>query len=158
KVHRADARARFVESLRSVTDPEQKRKIIGRVFIEAFEEEARAASDVRFLAQGTLYPDVIESVAAHGGPTAVIKSHHNGGGRPDKMKLALIEPRRELFKAEVREVGLALGLPAKIVKRHPFPGPGLAIRVVGEITEDRLATLRAADRIVREEILIAGEY
>jgi GMP synthase (glutamine-hydrolysing) len=158
KVIHSDASEKFVEALRDVTEPEQKRKIIGRLFIEVFDEEAKKIPDVRYLAQGTLYPDVIESVAAHGGPTAVIKSHHNVGGLPEKMKLSLVEPLRELFKDEVRQVGLALGLSPNIVGRHPFPGPGLAIRIIGDITKERLHLLRHADKILRDEIVNFGQY
>ncbi|NOZ25102.1 MAG: glutamine-hydrolyzing GMP synthase [Nitrospirae bacterium] len=152
-----DARERFLGLLKGVTDPEQKRKIIGREFISVFEEEAGKITDAEFLAQGTLYPDVIESVSFKG-PSAVIKSHHNVGGLPEVMKLKLIEPLRELFKDEVRELGEELGLPEEICWRHPFPGPGLAIRCLGEITEQRLAILREADAIVLEEIKKAGLY
>ncbi|MBI2376522.1 MAG: glutamine-hydrolyzing GMP synthase [Deltaproteobacteria bacterium] len=151
-----DARARFLGALAGVTDPEQKRKIIGRVFVEVF-EEAAAPLDARWLAQGTLYPDVIESTS-HKGPSATIKSHHNVGGLPDVMKLALVEPLRELFKDEVRRLGKELGLPDDVVDRHPFPGPGLAIRVLGEITEPALELVRAADAIVLEELRAAGLY
>jgi GMP synthase (glutamine-hydrolysing) len=153
----ADASARFVQALAGVTDPERKRRIIGHLFIEVFEHEAEGLGDARFLVQGTLYPDVIESVSVRG-PAATIKTHHNVGGLPEAMKLELVEPLRELFKDEVREVGRNLGLPETIVGRHPFPGPGLAVRVVGEITPDNLATLRRADAIVAEEIRRAGLY
>ncbi|GAB6062441.1 glutamine-hydrolyzing GMP synthase [Deferrisoma palaeochoriense] len=146
-----DAADLFLEKLKGVTDPEQKRKIIGNEFIYLFEREARKLGDVEFLAQGTLYPDVIESVSFKG-PSATIKSHHNVGGLPERMNLKLVEPLRELFKDEVREVGRELGLPEEIIERHPFPGPGLAIRVLGEVTRDRLEILREADAIVREEI------
>src|SRR5205085_5902171 len=150
-----DARKRFLEALRDVTDPEQKRKIIGREFIAVFENEVekdrREHGEARFLAQGTLYPDVSESVSFKG-PSATIKSHHNVGGLPERMHLSLIEPLRELFKDEVRKVGAVLGIPDAILHRQPFPGPGLAIRVLGEVTEERLAVLREADAIVREEI------
>jgi GMP synthase (glutamine-hydrolysing) len=152
-----DARERFLSALRGVTDPEVKRKTIGRVFIEVFEEEATKVDDARFLVQGTLYPDVIESVSAKG-PSAVIKSHHNVGGLPEKMKLSLIEPLRELFKDEVRAAGETLGLAKVLLQRQPFPGPGLAIRCLGEVTEARLAVLRGADTIVTEEIRAAGLY
>ena len=156
-----DASYRFLARLAGVTDPEQKRKIIGREFIAVFEEEVeRLASHgqrAQFLVQGTLYPDVIESVSFKG-PSAVIKSHHNVGGLPEKMKLALVEPLRELFKDEVRRLGLELGLPKEIVQRQPFPGPGLAIRVLGEVTEERLSVLRRADVIVQQEIRDAGLY
>jgi GMP synthase (glutamine-hydrolysing) len=140
-----------LKRLRGEEEPERKRKIIGVTFIEVFEEEARSIADVRFLAQGTLYPDVIESVSFKG-PSATIKSHHNVGGLPERMRLSLIEPLRELFKDEVRKVGAVLGIPDAILHRQPFPGPGLSIRVLGEVTEDRLAVLREADAIVREEI------
>jgi GMP synthase (glutamine-hydrolysing) len=155
-----DARARFLGRLAGVTDPEAKRKIIGREFIAVFEEEverAAGAERARFLVQGTLYPDVIESVSFKG-PSATIKSHHNVGGLPEVMKLSLVEPLRELFKDEVRRLGIELGLPAEIVQRQPFPGPGLAIRVLGEVTEKRLEVLRRADAIVQEEIRAAGLY
>ncbi|MGA7160697.1 MAG: glutamine-hydrolyzing GMP synthase [Bacteroidota bacterium] len=141
----------FLERLRGVIDPEQKRKIIGRTFIEIFEKEAKKADGVAFLAQGTLYPDVIESTSFKG-PSATIKTHHNVGGLPEKMNLKLVEPFRELFKDEVREVGRALGLPENMIGRHPFPGPGLAIRVLGEVTADRLEILRSADSIFIEEL------
>ncbi|HDS15779.1 MAG TPA: glutamine-hydrolyzing GMP synthase [Proteobacteria bacterium] len=152
-----DASRSFLELLAGVTDPEKKRKIIGNEFIRVFEAEAQALEGVDFLAQGTLYPDVIESVSFKG-PSAVIKSHHNVGGLPEKMKLKLVEPLRELFKDEVREVGRELGLPSEVIDRQPFPGPGLAIRVIGEITEARLAMLRQADAILIEEIHRAGLY
>jgi GMP synthase (glutamine-hydrolysing) len=156
-----DASFRFLARLAGVTDPEEKRKIIGREFIAVFEEEVEklAAHGERagFLVQGTLYPDVIESVSFKG-PSATIKSHHNVGGLPEVMKLALVEPLRELFKDEVRRLGLELGLPPQIVQRQPFPGPGLAIRVLGEVTEERLEVLRKADVIVQEEIRKAGLY
>lgn len=152
-----DARQRFLDRLKGVTDPERKRKIIGHEFIAIFEEEAKKYADAEFLAQGTLYPDVIESVSFKG-PSAVIKSHHNVGGLPEKMNLSLIEPLRELFKDEVRELGHELGLPEEICWRHPFPGPGLAIRCIGEITGNRLELLREADAIVLEEIKAAGLY
>ncbi|MFQ5863534.1 MAG: glutamine-hydrolyzing GMP synthase [Candidatus Brocadiales bacterium] len=157
-LHIVDARSRFLEKLRGVTDPEEKRKIIGTEFIRVFEDEAKRIRGARYLAQGTLYPDVIESVAAHGGPTASIKSHHNVGGIPEDLGLELVEPLRELFKDEVRKMGKELGLPDKIIWRHPFPGPGLAIRILGEVTEERLETLRAADEILLEEIRNAGLY
>jgi GMP synthase (glutamine-hydrolysing) len=154
-----DARARFLTRLAGVTDPEAKRKIIGREFIAVFEEEVERLAEhgerAEFLVQGTLYPDVIESVSFKG-PSATIKSHHNVGGLPDVMKLALVEPLRELFKDEVRVLGRELGLPQPIVQRQPFPGPGLAIRVLGEVTEERLAVLRKADVIVQQEVLAAG--
>jgi GMP synthase (glutamine-hydrolysing) len=152
-----DASAKFLSALKSVEDPEQKRKIIGRIFIEVFEEEAKKLGDISFLAQGTLYPDVIESVSFVG-PSVTIKSHHNVGGLPEKMQLKLVEPLRELFKDEVREVGRELGLPKELIQRQPFPGPGLAIRVLGEVTEDRLAILRHADAVVLQEIRATGLY
>ncbi|MGA1843418.1 MAG: glutamine-hydrolyzing GMP synthase [bacterium] len=152
-----DAEDRFLTRLQGVTDPEQKRKIIGNEFIFLFEEEAKKIPGVEFLAQGTLYPDVIESVSVKG-PSATIKSHHNVGGLPEKMNLKLIEPLRELFKDEVRMVGRELGLPEEIINRQPFPGPGLAIRVLGEVTRQRLEILRQADAIVLEEIKDAGLY
>lgn len=152
-----DARERFLSLLKGVEDPEQKRKIIGHAFIDIFQEEAEKLPQVDFLAQGTLYPDVIESIS-HKGPSAVIKSHHNVGGLPETMKLALIEPLRELFKDEVRKVAAELGMPDSIVWRHPFPGPGLAIRVLGEVSEERLDILRRADRIVQEELRASGWY
>ncbi len=152
-----DARERFLRKLSGVIDPEEKRKIVGNEFISVFEEEANKINNVKFLAQGTLYPDVIESVSFKG-PSATIKTHHNVGGLPEKMKLQLVEPLRELFKDEVREIGKELGLPEEICWRHPFPGPGLAIRCIGEITEERLEMLREADAIVLEEIKKAGLY
>ncbi|HVG39678.1 MAG TPA: glutamine-hydrolyzing GMP synthase [Pyrinomonadaceae bacterium] len=148
---------RFLGELRGVTDPEQKRRIIGRVFIEVFEEEARKHGDADYLVQGTLYPDVIESVSVRG-PSAVIKSHHNVGGLPEKMKLKLIEPLRELFKDEVRVIGRELGVPPEILRRHPFPGPGLGVRILGEVTEERVKILQAADRIFQEELLLGNFY
>ncbi|PLX42154.1 MAG: GMP synthase (glutamine-hydrolyzing) [Deltaproteobacteria bacterium] len=151
-----DASELFLEKLAGVTDPETKRKIIGNEFIYLFEREAiKLGGDVDFLAQGTLYPDVIESVSFKG-PSATIKSHHNVGGLPEKMNLKLVEPLRELFKDEVREVGRELGLVEEILERHPFPGPGLAIRIIGEVTKERLDILREADAIVREEIAAGG--
>jgi len=152
-----DARDRFLKRLEGVSDPEAKRKAIGYEFIEVFEEAAREFTDAGFLAQGTLYPDVIESVSTRG-PSATIKSHHNVGGLPEKMKLKLVEPLRELFKDEVRLVGKELGLPEEMVSRQPFPGPGLAIRVISDITRERLEVLRKADVVVQEEIRAAGLY
>lgn len=152
-----DAEERFLAELQGVTDPEQKRKIIGREFIKIFEEEALKVENAEFLAQGTLYPDVIESVSFKG-PSATIKSHHNVGGLPEKMNLKLLEPFRELFKDEVRLVGKELCLPDEIINRHPFPGPGLGIRVLGEVTRERLDILRKADTIALEEIKKAGLY
>ncbi len=150
-----DASERFLEALRGVTDPEQKRKIIGREFIEVFEAEARKLGDVQFLAQGTLYPDVIES---GGRVAATIKTHHNVGGLPERMNLRLVEPLRDLFKDEVRQLGRELGLPSRIVDRHPFPGPGLAVRILGEVTSEDLGLLREADAIALEEIRGSGWY
>jgi len=154
-LHYVEARERFLAKLAGVTDPEQKRIIIGREFIAVFEEEAGRLGGVQFLAQGTLYPDVIESGT---GAAAVIKSHHNVGGLPEKMGLALVEPLRNLFKDEVRAVAHELGLPDEIVWRQPFPGPGLAVRILGEVTAERLATLRQVDRIILDEIARAGFY
>jgi GMP synthase (glutamine-hydrolysing) len=154
----ADARELFLSRLAGVSDPEQKRKIIGAAFIDVFDKESHKVGGAEFLAQGTLYPDVIESVSATGGPSVTIKSHHNVGGLPDYMKLKLVEPLRELFKDEVRALGRELGLPPAFVGRHPFPGPGLAIRVPGEITEDKLEILRKADTIYLDEIRKAGLY
>jgi GMP synthase (glutamine-hydrolysing) len=153
-----DASARFLDALQGVTDPEVKRKMIGKLFVDVFEAEADKLGEVEFLAQGTLYPDVIESVSAKGGPSATIKSHHNVGGLPERMKLKLLEPLRELFKDEVRVLGRELGLPPAFVDRHPFPGPGLAIRVPGEVTEEKLAILRQADAIYLDEIRKQGLY
>ncbi len=153
-----DAAAEFLAKLEGTTDPEAKRKIIGATFIDVFEREAKHAGGADFLAQGTLYPDVIESVSFTGGPSVTIKSHHNVGGLPERMNLALVEPLRELFKDEVRELGRELGLPQRMVGRHPFPGPGLAIRIPGEVTADKLEILRAADAIYIEEIQAAGLY
>ncbi len=150
-----DARARFLRKLAGVADPERKRKIIGNEFIAVFEEEARRIGRVDFLCQGTLYPDVIESVSFKG-PSAVIKSHHNVGGLPERMHLRLVEPLRELFKDEVRELGREIGLPERIIRRQPFPGPGLAIRVLGDVTAEKLELVRAADAIIQEEIERAG--
>jgi len=152
-----DAKDRFFKKLSCVSDPEKKRKIIGEEFINVFDEEASKIDGAEFLAQGTLYPDVIESMSVKG-PSATIKSHHNVGGLPEKMNLKLVEPLRELFKDEVRAVGFELGIPENILNRHPFPGPGLAIRIMGEIEEDRVEILRIADHIFIEEIKKAGIY
>jgi len=152
-----DAGHHFIEKLAGVEDPEKKRVIIGNEFIRLFELEANRLGDMKYLAQGTLYPDVIESVSFKG-PSATIKTHHNVGGLPEKMNMELVEPLRELFKDEVRDVGRELGMPEAIVGRHPFPGPGLGIRVIGDVTEERLHVLREADAIVREEIRAAGLY
>ena len=154
----ADESERFLGALEGVSDPEEKRKTIGRLFIEVFDHHARDVGDAQFLAQGTLYPDVIESVSAAGGPSVTIKSHHNVGGLPEKMGLALVEPLRELFKDEVRALGRELGLPAHFIGRHPFPGPGLAIRCPGAITRDKLEILRKADAIFIDQIRRHGLY
>jgi GMP synthase (glutamine-hydrolysing) len=157
KLVHVDAADRFLDILAGVTDPETKRKTIGRVFIEIFEEQARKLGQVDYLVQGTLYPDVIESVSFKG-PSAVIKSHHNVGGLPERMQLSLIEPLRELFKDEVREVGEELGIPRRVLWRQPFPGPGLAIRCLGDVTREKLGILREADVVLQEEIRAAGLY
>lgn len=153
-----DAETVFLKNLKGVQDPEKKRKIIGRVFIRVFEKEACKLGQVPFLAQGTLYPDVIESVSVHGGPTSTIKSHHNVGGLPSRMRFKLIEPLRELFKDEVRRVGRTLGITPDIIDRHPFPGPGLAVRILGSVNKARLDLLRRADWVVIDEIKKAGLY
>jgi GMP synthase (glutamine-hydrolysing) len=153
-----DASDLFLKELESVSDPEQKRKTIGRLFIDVFDAEAKKIGGADFLAQGTLYPDVIESVSFHGGPSVTIKSHHNVGGLPDRMKMKLVEPLRELFKDEVRALGRELGLPDAFVGRHPFPGPGLAIRIPGEITREKIDILQKADAIYLDEIRKAGLY
>jgi len=152
-----NAQERFLERLKGVTDPEQKRKIIGETFIEVFDEEAKKHKDVSFLAQGTLYTDVIESVSVKG-PSKTIKSHHNVGGLPDWMTFELVEPLREIFKDEVRKLGLELGLPKQMIGRHPFPGPGLAIRVMGEVNDEALRLLRESDEIMQEELRATGYY
>jgi GMP synthase (glutamine-hydrolysing) len=154
----ADAAARFLRRLKGVADPEKKRKIIGRTFIEVFERSLKSIGHADFLGQGTLYPDVIESVAIGNNPAALIKSHHNVGGLPARMRLRLIEPLRELFKDEVRAVGARLGLPRAVVWRQPFPGPGLGVRVLGEITRERLEILRRADAILQDEMMASGWY
>ncbi len=154
----ADESERFLSALEGVDDPEVKRKTIGKLFIDVFEEKAKSVGGADFLAQGTLYPDVIESVSAIGGPSVTIKSHHNVGGLPERMNMKLVEPLRELFKDEVRALGRELGLPDAFVGRHPFPGPGLAIRVPGAITREKLAILREADAIYLDEIRKAGLY
>lgn len=151
-VHIVDAQDQFLDALRGALDPERKRKIIGETFIRVFRHEAASINGARFLAQGTLYPDVIESRSARGGPSATIKSHHNVGGLPDDLGFELIEPLRELFKDEVRLLGRELGLPERLLSRQPFPGPGLAVRILGEVTEENLAILRTADLIVQEEM------
>jgi len=158
RVIRVDAKERFLGALRGVADPEKKRKIIGNTFIEVFEEEAGKIDGVRWLAQGTIYPDVIESAGAKTGKAQVIKSHHNVGGLPDYMKLKLVEPLRELFKDEVRRIGVELGLPREMVFRHPFPGPGLGVRVLGEVKEEYVELLQRADHIFIEELIAGGFY
>jgi GMP synthase (glutamine-hydrolysing) len=158
KLQYEDASRLFLQRLKGVTDPERKRKIIGRTFIEVFDKATKRAGKAKFLAQGTLYPDVIESVPIAGNPAAMIKSHHNVGGLPKKMKFALVEPLKCLFKDEVRELGLELGLPREIVLRQPFPGPGLAVRILGEVTPARLSILRNADFIVVDEMKTSGWY
>ena len=158
KVIRVDAEQRFLELLKGVSDPEEKRKIIGRTFIEVFDEEAAKLEGIDFLAQGTIYPDIIESVAIKHGKARVIKSHHNVGGLPEDMKFELVEPLKELFKDEVRKLGVALGLPREMVYRHPFPGPGLGVRILGEIKKEYADLLRQADHIFIEELRAAGWY
>jgi GMP synthase (glutamine-hydrolysing) len=157
-VIRVDAEQRFLDALTGAADPEDKRKIIGRVFIEIFEEEAAKIKDARWLAQGTIYPDVIESAASRTGKAEVIKSHHNVGGLPEDMALALIEPLRELFKDEVRKIGEELGLPHRMVHRHPFPGPGLGVRILGEVKKEYADLLRLADAIFMEELYANDLY
>jgi GMP synthase (glutamine-hydrolysing) len=153
-----DAAEQFLSALEGVSDPEQKRKTIGRIFIDVFDAQAAKLHDVRFLVQGTLYPDVIESVSFKGGPSVVIKTHHNVGGLPEKMKMSLCEPLRELFKDEVREMGATLGMPRHVLWRQPFPGPGLAIRCLGEVSAEKLRILREADVILDHEVREAGLY
>ncbi|MFM8915409.1 MAG: glutamine-hydrolyzing GMP synthase, partial [Candidatus Limnocylindrus sp.] len=157
-IHMVDAEERFLTALRGVVDPEEKRKIIGREFIRVFEEESTKLGEFKFLAQGTLYPDVIESTSKETKAAQKIKTHHNVGGLPEDLKFELVEPLRALFKDEVRAVGLELGLPESVVLRQPFPGPGLAIRILGEVTKERLDTLREADWVVVDEIKKAGLY
>ncbi len=157
QVSAVDAADEFLTGLQGVTDPEQKRKIIGRIFIGVFEREAQRFADVRYLAQGTLYPDLIESVSVRG-PSATIKSHHNVGGLPEQMNLDLVEPLKWLFKDEVRKVGKALGLPDSLIGRHPFPGPGLAVRILGEITPEKIKLLQAADKVFIDELRTTGWY
>ncbi len=152
------SKRRFLKALKGVVDPEKKRKIIGRAFVEAFEKEARKLKNVEFLAQGTLYPDIIESRSAFGGPSDVIKSHHNVGGLPTNMRLRLIEPLKHLFKDEVRVLGKELGLPEDLIWRQPFPGPGLAIRIIGDVTQTRLSILRKVDAVLLDEVRRAGLY
>jgi len=158
KVIRVDAEARFLGALAGVSDPEAKRKIIGKLFIDVFDEESAKIDNVQFLAQGTIYPDVIESAGSKTGKAHVIKSHHNVGGLPERMKLKLVEPLRELFKDEVRRIGVELGLPHEMVYRHPFPGPGLGVRILGEVTKAAADTLRLADHIFIEELRKSGWY
>ncbi|HEY8993908.1 MAG TPA: glutamine-hydrolyzing GMP synthase [Lacunisphaera sp.] len=153
-----DASKLFLKRLKGVTEPETKRKIIGRTFVEVFEKSLRSIGGAQFLGQGTLYPDVIESVSIQGNPASLIKTHHNVGGLPERMKLKLIEPLRELFKDEVRQVGSALGLPREVVWRQPFPGPGLGVRVMGDITAEKLNILREADAVLQEEMMKTGHY
>jgi len=157
-VKSANAGNRFLLRLKGIVDPEKKRRAIGEEFVRVFEEEARKLGPIRFLAQGTLYPDVIESCSPRGGPSVTIKTHHNVGGLPELMEFRLIEPFRELFKDEVRKVGKELGVPDEIIWRHPFPGPGLAVRIVGEVTKERLDIVRRADKIVAEEVSDCGFY
>ncbi len=158
KVIRVNAQARYYAALKGIDDPEAKRKIIGRLFVEIFEEESRKLSDIQFLAQGTIYPDVIESAGAKNGKSHVIKSHHNVGGLPERMNLKLLEPLRELFKDEVRKLGLSLDLPAEMIHRHPFPGPGLGVRMLGEVHADQVERLQHADAIFIEELRRSGWY
>lgn len=153
-----DASKLFLKRLKGVVEPEQKRKIIGKTFVEVFEKSLRSIGGAEFLGQGTLYPDVIESVSIAGNPASLIKTHHNVGGLPERMKLKLIEPLRELFKDEVRKVGSALGLPREVVWRQPFPGPGLGVRVMGDITEEKLEILRDADAVLQDEMMTSGHY
>jgi len=157
-LHVVDAAGLFLNELAGVTEPQEKRKIIGRLFIDVFRAEAKSITDAKFLAQGTLYPDVIESGANPDGPAATIKAHHNVGGLPEELGFELIEPLRDLFKDEVRRMGVELGLPEQLVWRHPFPGPGLSVRCLGEVTEERLETLREADAILIEELHAADLY
>jgi GMP synthase (glutamine-hydrolysing) len=158
RVIRVDAQELFLDKLRAVTDPEQKRKLIGATFIEVFDAESTRLNDIKWLAQGTIYPDVIESAGAATGKAHVIKSHHNVGGLPEGMKMQLVEPLRELFKDEVRRIGLELGLPYDMVYRHPFPGPGLGVRILGEVKQEYADLLREADHIFIEELRRADYY
>jgi GMP synthase (glutamine-hydrolysing) len=157
-LHVVDARERFLKALEGITDPQEKRRIIGHVFIDVFKDEAKRIENAHFLAQGTLYPDVIESGASRDGPAANIKIHHNVGGLPKELGFELVEPLKDLFKDEVRRLGLELGLPENLVWRHPFPGPGLAVRCLGPVTASRLETLRQADSILLEELKESGWY
>ena len=158
RVIRVNAQQRFLSELSGVAEPEAKRKVIGRVFVEIFEEESKKIANAKWLAQGTIYPDVIESAASKTGKAQVIKSHHNVGGLPDDMELELLEPLRELFKDEVRKIGLELGLPAKMINRHPFPGPGLGVRILGEVKKELADVLRQADAIFMQELYATGWY
>ena len=158
KLKVAKAGSLFLRKLKGVKDPEKKRKIIGKTFIEVFDNEVSKLGNVDYLAQGTLYPDVIESVPVGGNPAALIKSHHNVGGLPKRMKLKLLEPLRELFKDEVRNLGRELGLPESVLMRHPFPGPGLGVRVVGDLSQNKLRVLREADNIFIEELISQKLY
>jgi GMP synthase (glutamine-hydrolysing) len=157
-LHTVDAGSQFLKALKGVTDPQQKRKIIGGLFIDVFKQEAKSIPDAQFLAQGTLYPDVIESGGSPDGPAATIKLHHNVGGLPEQLGFELVEPLRDLFKDEVRRLGTELGLPDDLVWRHPFPGPGLAVRCLGEVTHEKLETLRAVDAIFLDELHQSGWY
>jgi GMP synthase (glutamine-hydrolysing) len=147
-----DASAQFINALKNISDPEEKRKIIGHEFISVFDKESHNIEGVKYLAQGTIYPDIIESQSAKGGPSATIKSHHNVGGLPDKMQLKLLEPLKELFKDEVRQIGLKLGIPREMIMRHPFPGPGLGIRILGAVDAEKVQILQEADAIFIEEL------
>lgn len=158
QIKHIDAGERFLSALKGITEPEEKRKIVGKIFVDVFNEEAAKIQDVSFLAQGTIYPDIIESKSSKGGPSATIKSHHNVGGLPDDMKLELLEPLKELFKDEVRRIGLKLGIPEEMIMRHPFPGPGLAIRILGEVTGEKVKILQEADAIFIEELYRNGLY
>ena len=158
KIHFSDSEKFFLKNLKGKEDPEEKRKVIGKNFIDVFLKEAKKIKDVSFLAQGTIYPDVIESSGVKGGKAHVIKSHHNVGGLPSYLKLPLVEPINSLFKDEVRKIGLSLGLPKSLIGRHPFPGPGLAVRTIGEITKEKLDILREADHIFMEELKAAKLY
>ena len=158
RVIRVDAEQRFLSELADEAEPEAKRKIIGRVFVEIFEEESKKIKNAKWLAQGTIYPDVIESAASKTGKAQVIKSHHNVGGLPEDMELQLLEPLRELFKDEVRKIGLELGLPAKMINRHPFPGPGLGVRILGQVKKEYADLLREADAIFMQELYATNWY
>ena len=157
-VVKSDSQDTFLRHLKEIEDPEQKRKIIGRTFIDVFDAEAMKLKDIRFLAQGTIYPDVIESSGSESKEARVIKSHHNVGGLPDDMKLDLVEPLRDLFKDEVRKMGIELGIPKEMIERHPFPGPGLGVRILGEVTKEKIKILQNADHIFIEELIRADLY